>query len=67
MFGCRLDRFAIAGSEGEPMPETDDQLEIRAYQLGRDQAGIAPLKVITETKVEQRPRESYKTLGIVGA
>ena len=67
MFGCRLDRFAIAGQDGKPMPETDDELEVRAYQIGRAKAGIAPLKVITETKVEQRPRESWKTLGIVGA
>jgi len=67
MFGCRLDRFAIAGQDGKPMPETDDELEIRAYQIGRAQAGIAPLKVISETTVEQRPRESWKTLGIVGA
>jgi len=49
------------------MPETNDDLEVRAYQIGRAQAGIAPLKVITETTVEQRPRESWKTLGIVGA
>ena len=67
MFGCRLDRFVIAGSDGKPMPDTDDELEVRAYQIGRAQAGISPLKVITETKVEQRPRESWKTLGIVGA
>jgi len=67
MFGFRLDRFAIAGRDGKPMPDTDDELEITAYQIGRAQAGIAPLKVITETKVEQRPRESWKTLGIVGA
>lgn len=67
MFGCRLDRFAIAGRDGKPMPDTDDELEIRAYQIGRAKAGIAPLKVITETKVEQRPRDAWKTLQVVGA
>jgi len=67
MFGCRLDSFARAGFEGKPLPDTDDDIEMRAYLIGRGKAGLPRLKVVTATKIEQRARDAWKTLQVVGA
>ena len=67
IFGCRLDKFAIAGFNGDPLPNDPDGIELRAYEIGRARAGLHSA-VLSRTKtVEQRSRESFKTLGIVGA
>jgi len=67
MYGSNLDKFAIAGFEGKPLPDTEDELDLLAYQAGRRQAGLPELKVINNSWVENQPRESFKTLQVVGA
>ena len=66
-FGCRLDKFAIAGFKGDPLPETEDFLELQAYQIGRNKAGRDRLQVVSTKEVQARSRDAFKTLQVVGA
>jgi hypothetical protein len=65
-FGFRLDKFAIAGFNNEPLPSNLDEIELLAYQSGRYQAGHDALTVVASKSIEGKGRESDKTLAIVG-
>ena len=66
MFGSRLDEFAVAGFNNEPMPSNPDDIELRAYEIGRKKAGLRAVTINEECSIEKRPQESWKVLGIVG-
>lgn len=65
MYGSRLDIFYVAGREGTTLQQTECELELQAYQLGRKQAGIGTLETVKSKHTQGEPRESYKSLAIV--